>query len=89
MWIDEVDRQVPRFPLLLQFLAACGDDEMRPLIRRRFAELYEHLARLSDGDEQELRAIFERVVFRSATAALRLPEIASREAWARQLLESS
>ena len=83
--LDEADRSA----LLLQFLAACGDDEMRPLIRRRFAELYKHLARLSDGDETELRAIFERAFFRSAAAALRLPEIAGREAWARQLLESS
>jgi AcrR family transcriptional regulator len=78
-----------RLLLLLQFLAACGDDDIRPLVRRRFAGLYQHLASLSDGDEDELREVFERVIFRSATAALRLLEIASKEQWARRLLASS
>ena len=53
--IQEVLDQDDRSALLLQFLAACGDDDMRPLIRRRFAELFQHVARLSDGDEAELR----------------------------------
>jgi AcrR family transcriptional regulator len=76
--------------LLLQFLAACGDDDIRPVVRARFAELYQQLARLADSDdEEELRAVLERAVFNSATAALRLPEIASREAWARRLLQPS
>ena len=86
--IQQVLEQGQRSALLLQFLAACGDDEIRPLVRRRFAELYQQLARISDGDEAELRAVFERVIFRSATAAMRLTEIASREPWARRLLES-
>ena len=86
--IEQVLEQGQRSALLLQFLAACGDDEIRPVVRRRFAELYDQLAHLSEGDEDELRAVFERVVFRSATAAMRLPEIASREPWARRLLES-
>ena len=76
-----------RSVLLLQFLAACGDDDIRPVVRGRFAELYRELARFSEDDEDELRAVFERMIFRSATAVLRLPEIASRESWARRLLE--
>ena len=87
--IQRVLDQGDRSALLLQFLAACGDDDVRPLVRRRFAELYQQLARLSDGDEEDVRALLERVIFRSATSALRLPEIASREPWARQLLQSS
>lgn len=87
--VQDVLREEERSLLLLQFLAACGDDEIRPLVRRRFSELYQQLARLSDGEEDELRPVFERVIFSSATAALRLPEIASREPWARRLLESS
>jgi hypothetical protein len=58
-------------------------------VRRHFAELYQQLASLSDGDEDELRELLARVLFRSATAALRLPEIASKEQWARRLLASS
>ena len=87
--IQQVLEQGERSALLLQFLAACGDDEIRPVVRRRFAELYQQLASLSGGDEAELKEMFERVVFRSATAALRLPEIAGREPWARRLLEPS
>jgi hypothetical protein len=87
--IQRVLEEGDRSTLLLQFLAACGDDDIRPLVRRRFAELYQQLARLSGADEDELRALFARVIFRSATAALRLPEIASREPWARGLLQPS
>jgi AcrR family transcriptional regulator len=85
--IDDILEHGQRSALLLQFIAACGDDEVRPIVRRRFAELYDQLARLSEGDEAELRAVFARVILRSATAAMRLSEIASREPWARRLLE--
>ena len=85
--IQQTLDQGQRSALLLQFIAACGDDEVRPIVRRRLAELYDQLARLSGTDEAELRALFARVILGSATAAMRLPEIASREPWARRLLE--
>lgn len=72
--------------LLLQFLAACGDDEVRPVVRRRFAELYRSLGRISGLEEPEVPQLFARLVLRGATEALRLPEVAGRAAWARELL---
>jgi AcrR family transcriptional regulator len=72
--------------LLLQFLAACGDDEIRPVVRRRFAELYRALGRISGLEEPEVPQLFARLVLRGATEALRLPDVAGRAAWARELL---
>jgi AcrR family transcriptional regulator len=72
--------------LLLQFLAACGDDEVRPVVRRRFADLYRSLGRISGLEEPEVPQLFARLVLRGATEALRLPDVAGRAAWARQLL---
>jgi AcrR family transcriptional regulator len=72
--------------LLLQFLAACGDDEIRPVVRRRFADLYRALGRVSGLQEPEVPQLFARLVLRGATETLRLPEVAGRAAWARELL---
>jgi AcrR family transcriptional regulator len=72
--------------LLLQFLAACGDDEIRPMVRRRFADLYRALGRSSGLEEPEVPQLFARLVLRGATETLRLPEVAGRAAWARELL---
>jgi AcrR family transcriptional regulator len=72
--------------LLLQFFAACGDDEIRPVVRRRFAELYRALGRISGLEEPEVPQLFARLVLRGATEALRLPDVAGRAAWARELL---
>ena len=72
--------------LLLQFLAACGDDEVRPVVRRRFADLYRSLGRISGLEEPEVAELFARLVLRGATEALRLPDVAGRAAWARELL---
>lgn len=72
--------------LLLQFLAACGDDDIRPVVRRRFAELYRSLGRISGLEQPEVPQLFARLVLRGATEALRLPDVAGRAAWARELL---
>jgi TetR/AcrR family transcriptional regulator len=72
--------------LLLQFSVACGDDEIRPAIRRRFAEFYEQLERATDASEVEARDLVARLLLAGAAQALRLPESAAREHWARRLL---
>jgi AcrR family transcriptional regulator len=72
--------------LLLQFLAACGDDEVRPVVRRRFADLYRSLGRISGLEEPDVVELFARLVLRGATEALRLTDVAGRAAWARELL---
>jgi AcrR family transcriptional regulator len=72
--------------LLLQFFAACGDDEVRPVVRRRFAELYRALGRVTGLEEAEVPLLVARLVLRGATEVLRLSDLARRAAWARDLL---
>jgi AcrR family transcriptional regulator len=72
--------------LLLQFCAACGDDEIRVAVRRRFARLYELLERALGGDAA-VSQLFARLMLRGTAEALRLPDIAGRDAWARRLLD--
>jgi AcrR family transcriptional regulator len=71
---------------LLQFCAASSDDEVRPTVRRRFAEFYEELERASGATEAEVRDLVARLVLSGAAEAMRLPEAAGRERWARRLL---
>ena len=72
--------------LVLQFFAACGDDQVRLVVRRRFAELHDALMRTSGDEEAEVAQFFARLLLRGAAEALRLPDVAGREAWARRLL---
>lgn len=72
--------------LLLQFFAACGDDEVRPVVRRRFAELYRALGRVTGLEEPEVPQLVARLVLRGAAETLRLSDLAGRAAWARDLL---
>jgi AcrR family transcriptional regulator len=72
--------------LLLQFFAACGDDEVRPVVRRRFAELYRALGRITGLEEPEVPQLVARLVLRGAAEALRLSDLARQAAWARDLL---
>jgi AcrR family transcriptional regulator len=74
------------FLLQMQFYAACGDDEVRFAVRRRFAELYQYVERVSGASPEEVRAFFADGMLRSVAAAMRLSELPSREAWARRLL---
>jgi AcrR family transcriptional regulator len=71
---------------LLQFCAACGDDDVRGPVRRRFAELYQYVERLVDGSPDEVRVLFADLMLSAAAAGLQLPEVARREPWARRLL---
>ena len=72
--------------LLLQFFAACGDDEVRPVVRRRFADLYRALGRVTGLEEPEVPQLVARLVLRGATETLRLSDLARRAGWARDLL---
>jgi TetR/AcrR family transcriptional regulator len=72
--------------LLVQFCAACGNDEVRVVVRRRFAQLFELLARAS-GDEPGVSELFARVMLQAAAEAMRLPDVAGRDVWARRLLD--
>jgi AcrR family transcriptional regulator len=75
--------------LQMQLYAACGDDEVRFAVRRRFAECYRYVERVSGASPAEVRSVFAEGVLRSVAAAMRLSELPSREAWARRLLGGS
>jgi AcrR family transcriptional regulator len=72
--------------LQLQTYAACGDDEIRTVVRRRWGELFRTVERLSGAPADEVRAFFATGMLLNVAAAIDLPEIAGRKAWARRAL---
>jgi AcrR family transcriptional regulator len=72
--------------LQMQLYAACGDDEVRFAVRRRFAECYRYVERVSGASPEEVRSLFAGATLRWVAAAMRLSELSGREAWARRLL---
>jgi AcrR family transcriptional regulator len=75
--------------LLLQCFAACGVDEVRLAVQRRMGELYEALERAAPGADDEIDGLLSRLLLAGGLDSLRLSELASREPWARRLLEST
>jgi AcrR family transcriptional regulator len=70
----------------MQTYAACGDDEIRTVVRRRWGELYRTVERLSGAPADDVRAFFATGMLLNVAAAIDLPEIAGRKAWARRAL---
>lgn len=70
----------------VQVFAACSDDEVRFAVRRRFAECYRYVERVSGASEQEVRAFFADAMLQTVAAAMRLDELAGREPWARRVV---
>src|SRR6267378_3759064 len=72
----------------MQTYAACGDDEIRAVVRRRWGELYRTVERLSGAPADEVRALFATGMLLNVAAAIDLPEIAGPKgaAWARRAL---
>jgi AcrR family transcriptional regulator len=72
----------------MQTYAACGDDEIREVVRVRWGELYRTVAELSGAPAEEVRAFFATGMLLNVAAAMDLPEIAGQkgEAWARQIV---
>ena len=72
----------------MQTYAACGDDEIRAVVRRRWGELYRTVERLSGAPADEVRAFFANGMLLNVAAAMDLPEIAGPKgaAWARRVV---
>ena len=70
----------------MQTYAACGDEEIRAVVRLRWGELYRAVERLSGAPADEVRAFFATGMLLNVAAAMDLPEIAGRKAWARRAL---
>jgi AcrR family transcriptional regulator len=66
--------------LQLQAYAACGDDDVRTVVHRRYAELYRAVAELSGADAEALRAFFAHGMLLNVAAAVDLPFFEDREA---------
>ena len=73
----------------LQGYAACGDDEIREVVRRRFAELYELVRELSGADRLELQGFFATGMLLNVAAAMDLPELLFDETWMKDCLGQS
>src|SRR4051812_43224809 len=65
------DRELLR--LQLQAYAASGDDEVRDVVRRRYAGLYELVRELSAADGEALRRFFGDGMLLNVAAAVDLP----------------
>jgi AcrR family transcriptional regulator len=71
----------------LQTYAACGDDEVRDLARRRYAQLYDLVRELSGADREELTQFFAAGMLLNVAAALDLPELLLDETWLEDCLQ--
>ena len=65
----------------LQTYAACGDDDVRDLARRRYAQLYDLVRELSGADREELTQFFAAGMLLNVAAALDLPGLLFDDTW--------
>jgi AcrR family transcriptional regulator len=65
----------------LQAYAASGDDEVREVVRRRYAQLYELVRDLSGASRDELAQFFAVGMLLNVAAALDLPELLVNDTW--------
>jgi hypothetical protein len=65
----------------LQAYAASGDDEVRDVVRRRYAQLYELVRELSGASRDELTQFFAAGMLLNVAAALDLPELLLNDTW--------
>jgi len=70
----------------LQAYAASGDPEVREVVRRRFAELYELVRDLSGATAEELQGFFATGMLLNVAAALDLPELLFDDDWLAECL---
>jgi AcrR family transcriptional regulator len=67
--------------LQLQSYAASGDDEVREVVRRRYAELYELVRELSGASRDELAEFFAAGMLLNVAAALDIPKLLLDDTW--------
>jgi AcrR family transcriptional regulator len=72
----------------LQAYAASGDDDVREVVRRRYAELYELARELSGASRDELTEFFAAGMLLNVAAALDLPELLLSDTWLADCLPS-
>jgi AcrR family transcriptional regulator len=70
----------------MQSYAACADDDIRGEIRRRYAELWQEVERLSGAPPDAVREFFAHGMLMNVAAALDLAGVDSPAPWVRQAL---
>ena len=65
----------------LQAYAASGDEEVREVVRRRYAQLYALVRELSGADPDELAQFFASGMLLNVAAALDLPDLLLNDTW--------
>jgi AcrR family transcriptional regulator len=71
----------------LQTYAACGDEEVRAVARRRYAQLYDLVRELSGADREELVQFFAAGMLLNVAAALDLPDLLFNDTWLEDCLK--
>ncbi len=73
----------PKFPLgQLHAYAACSDDAVRAVIRRRWSELWAEMGRLTGAPPDAVAALAAKGLLLTVAAALEMPELADSAWWA-------
>jgi AcrR family transcriptional regulator len=77
------DQLVDRDLLLLQLqsYAACGDPEVREVVRSRYRRLYELVRELAGADAEALTGFFGKGMLMNVAAAMDWPGLADDESW--------
>jgi len=70
----------------MQAYAACGETDVRALVRRRYADLYRFVEQASGANEDAVRSFFATGMLLNVAAVMDLPAIAGREGWAARYL---
>jgi AcrR family transcriptional regulator len=65
----------------LQAYAACGDPEVREVVRARYRQLYELLRERLGDDREELADFFAHGMLLNVAAAMDWPSLAKDESW--------
>jgi AcrR family transcriptional regulator len=73
--------------LLLQGYAACDDEEIREVMRRVSAETFMQVEGMPGVSTRDAVEFYARGMLLTVAAAMRLPEIAANEEWARKFLD--
>jgi AcrR family transcriptional regulator len=69
----------------MQSYAACGDDEIREVVRRGYGDLVEYAERVSDAEPERISRFFGRGMLLNVMASMELLD--ESEPWAKRLLE--
>ena len=85
-YVDQLSGDREGLMALVQFLAACDDEDVRTRLRQRYGELYHYVERVSGANDEAVRLIFAYGMLATSAAAMRLPEIAAEQGWAKRLL---